>query len=87
MSCCDLRDLQLHQLLDSELTPISKAVDGLVQRVVDNFNDDKASQNGKISTHSLTVLIKQPDSECHRVEQVIPRLKETIMTEEIDYDL
>ena len=33
----------------SELTGISKAEDGLVQIVVDNFDADIASQNGKVS--------------------------------------
>lgn len=36
----------------AELTVISKAKDGLVQVVVDNFDAEMASQNGKLSTHS-----------------------------------
>ena len=40
----------------TELTATSKVEDGLVQVVVDNFDADIASQNGKLSTHSLAVL-------------------------------
>ena len=40
----------------AELTAISKIEDGLVQAVVNNFDADTASQNGKSSTHSLAVL-------------------------------
>ena len=41
----------------AELTAISKVEDGLVQVVVDNFDADIASQNNKLSTHSLAVLL------------------------------
>lgn len=71
---------------NSELTSISKASDGLVQCVVDNFDADISSQNGKISTHSLAMLITQPDTECEDLEQAIPRLKRTMMTKEINYE-
>lgn len=71
---------------NSELTSISKASDGLVQCVVDNFDADISSQNGKISTHSLAMLITQPDTECEDLEQAIPRLKKTMMTKEINYE-
>ena len=41
---------------------ISNAADGLVQGVVDNFDADISSQNGKQSTHSLAVLLTQYSS-------------------------
>ena len=36
---------------------------GLIQMVVDNFDADISSQNGKISTHSLAMLIMQPSKD------------------------
>ena len=41
---------------------ISDASEGLVQEVVDNFDAEISSQNGKVSTHSLAVLVTQPES-------------------------
>jgi len=41
---------------------ISDASEGLVQVVVDNFDAEISSQNGKVSTHSLAVLVTQPES-------------------------
>ncbi len=37
----------------AQLTAIFKVEDGLVQVVVDNFDADIVSQNGKLSTRSL----------------------------------
>ena len=71
----------------TELTAISKVEDGLVQVMVDNFDADIASQNGKLSTHSLAVLLTQPDANSQQQEHSIPRLKKTDMTKEIDYQL
>ena len=42
---------------DNELSSISNADSGLVQVVVDHFDADISSQNGKLSTHSLAVLL------------------------------
>jgi len=33
----------------------------MIQTVVDNFDTDISSQNGKLSTHSLSILMTQPD--------------------------
>ena len=71
----------------AELTAISKVKDGLVQVVVDNFDADIASQNGKLSTHSLAVVLTQPAANLQHQEHNIPRLKKTEMTKEIDYQL
>ena len=71
----------------AELTAISKVEDGLVQVVVDNFDADIASQNGKLSTHSLAVLLTQPAANSQHQEHNMPRLKKTEMTKEIDYQL
>ena len=71
----------------AELTAISKVEDDLVQVVVDNFDADIASQNCKLSTHSLAVLLTQPAANSQHQEHNIPRLKKTEMTKEIDYQL
>ena len=39
---------------------ISDANDGLIQVVADNFDTDISSPNGKLSTHSLAMIIIQP---------------------------
>ena len=44
---------------------ISNAKDGLVQVVVDYFDADIYSPNGKLSTHSLTMIIIQPINARH----------------------
>lgn len=69
---------------------ISAASEGLVQVVVDNFDAEISSQNGKLSTHSLAVLVTQPESisdadQCHR--EAIPRISKEQMSEPIDYDV
>ena len=49
-------------LKDSSVHGISKAENGLVQIVVDSFDDDISSPNGKLSTHSLATIIMQPSN-------------------------
>ena len=36
---------------------ISDAKDGLIQIVADNFDSDISSQNGKLSTHSMAMIV------------------------------
>ena len=55
--------------------------------MVDNFDADIASQNDKLSTHSLPVLLTQPATNSQYQEHNIPRLKKTDNTKEIDYQL
>ena len=69
------------------LTAISKVENGLVQVVVDKFDAEIASQNGKLLTHSLAVLLTQPSASSTYQEHSIPRLKKTEMSKEIDYQL
>ena len=69
---------------------ISDAPEGLIQVVVDNFDAEISSQNGKLSTHSLAVLVTQPESPsdadlCHR--ETIPRISKEEMSEPIEYDV
>lgn len=45
---------------DTKQQGISDAWHGLVQIVADNFDTDISSSNGKLSTHSLAMIITQP---------------------------
>ena len=47
---------------DPSVHGISSAESGLVQTVVDNFDADIHSPNGKLSTHSLAMILTQPSS-------------------------
>ena len=59
--------------------------------VVDNFDADISSQNGKISTHSLAVLVTQPTSSVTNGDidnkNTIERLTQTSIARHIDYDM
>ena len=60
---------------DFKLSGIFNADDGLVQAIMDNFDADIASQNGKQSTHSLAVLLTQySQSSEEGVEQTNPKI-------------
>jgi len=58
-----------------------------VDTILSCFDADISSQNGKLSTHSLAVLMTQPDIHKQQGQEIIPRLKKTDMKEQIDYDL
>ena len=47
---------------DPSVHGISSAESGLVQTIVDNFDADIHSPNGKLSTHSLAMILTQPSS-------------------------
>ena len=74
---------------DIKLSGISNADHGLVQVIVDNFDADISSQNGKQSTHSLAVLLTQSQT----VEEETPkndkikRIHKDDMSKEIPYDV
>lgn len=75
---------------DMDLSGISRAEGGLVQVVVDNFDADIFSQNGKRSTHSLAVLLTQKEqggTSSDNDKQVIKRIKKSELSEPIQYDL
>ena len=73
------------------LQGISDSNSGLIQVVVDNFDADISSQNGKLSTHSLAVLVTQPDvsnqTEHSDNTEVITRVKRNDMSKPIDYEI
>ena len=72
---CFQKSVAVATAKSAELTAISKVEDGLVQVVVDNIDADIASQNGKLSTHSLAVFLTQPAANSQHQEHNIPRLK------------
>ena len=73
------------------LQGISDSDSGLIQVVVDNFDADISSQNGKLSTHSLAVLVTQPrssnQSEYPDNKEAINRVNKNDMTKPIDYNI
>ena len=73
------------------LQGISDSKLGLIQVVVDNFDADISSQNGKLSTHSLAVLVTQPSDSNEPAdsykENTIKRIGKNDMTKPIEYDV
>ena len=59
---------------DPSVHGISSAEGGLVQTVVDNFDADIHSPNGKLSTHSLAMMLTQPASDRNHDADTIERL-------------
>lgn len=66
-----------------------KDVNELVQGVGDNYDQDIASQNGKIQTHSMALLRTQNDTKADHDHGalMILRLTRSEMSKEIPYDL
>ena len=81
--------MYLSAVSDMDLSGIFKAEDGLVQAVVDNFDADIASQNGRQSTHSLAMLLIQyslsPDEGGEQTPSKIKRIPKD--STEIPYDI
>lgn len=66
---------------------ISSAAGGLVQTVVDNFDADIHSPNGKLATHSLAMILTQPSGPGNEHEtETIERLKHSDIKLPIDED-
>jgi hypothetical protein len=61
---------------------------GLVQVVVDNFDAEISSPNGKLSTHSLAVLLTQPETDDQPCQsQRIQRITKEEMSKPIEYNI
>ena len=61
---------------DPSVHGISSAESGLVQTIVDNFDADIHSPNGKLSTHSLAMILTQPSTPGNETDaDTIERLK------------
>lgn len=75
---------------DSELAGIKWSLNGLVQGVGDNFDQDISSQNGQIQTHSMALVLTQQEfgaSVDEEHELKIPRLRKSEMGNEIPHQL
>ena len=69
---------------------IVDAATGLIQVVADNFDADISSQNGKVSAHSLAVLITQPETGTETdilIPDTIKRIAKAEMSEPVEYDI
>ena len=45
-----------------DLTGLKREIDGLIQGVSDNFDQNISSQNGMLQTHSMALLMTQSDN-------------------------
>ena len=76
---------------DLKLDGIHEGRFGLIQTVADNFDADISSQNGKNTTHSLAMLITQPetalidDQNTHR--ESVTRIEKSDMGKGVQYDI
>ena len=76
--------------IQSSLSSISDNHTGLVQAIANNFDADISSENGKVSTHSLALLLTQAQIKCdpqEEMDQTIRRIKKTDMSTSILYEL
>ena len=74
-----------------KLSGIHEGRFGLIQTVADNFVADISSQNGKVTTHSLAMLITQPktapnDDQSTRRES-ITRIQKSDMGKGVECDI
>ena len=75
---------------DIQLSGIHEGDGGLIQTLVDNFDADISSQNGKLTMHSLAMLITQPctqPDENKNIPSTIPRVSKADMSQQIDFEL
>ena len=72
----------------TNLTGISESSPSMIQTIVDNFDADISSQNGKLSTHFLAILMTQTadvETSPKQTGETIKRIQHSEMTEAIDY--
>ena len=71
------------------LTRMKREVDSLIQGVGDNFDQEICSQNGKLQTHSMALLMTRSDDKRSKdnMEELIPRLAMSDMAQQIPYDI
>ena len=73
----------------ASLHGVSDAHDGLIQFMMDNFDQEGSSANGKKSTHSLAVIMTQPQSNVsseQKKETTIRRLSKQEARQPIECD-
>ena len=73
---------------EMSLEGLCSRTQGMIQGLGDNFDQDIASQNGKIQTHSMALLMTQVQkSDFEDDGSTIPRLKKSELGKEIAHDL
>lgn len=72
-----------------DLTGLKREVNGLIQGVGDNFDQQICSQNGKLQTHSMALLMTQTNVKKNQdeEEETVPRLTKSEMAQQIPYDI
>ena len=71
-----------------DLSGLNSEVDGMIQGVGDNFDQQICSQNGKLQTHSMALLMTQTHKCKQNVtEKLIPRLAKSDIVQQIPYDI
>ena len=62
-----------------DLTGLKREIDGLIQGVGDNFDQNISSQNGMLQTHSMALLMTQSDDKSSQDdrEERVPRLSKS----------
>ena len=81
------RSAALAATTDIKLSGINQGSLGLIQAVAENFDANISSQNGKITTHSLAMIITQPTNASdgdQNTRESIPRISESDMLRGID---
>lgn len=68
-----------------DIIGLKKGKNGLIQGVCDNFDQQICSQNGKIQTHSMALLMTHSDDKGDESEIFTPRLSKSEMTQQIPY--
>ena len=59
-----------------------------IQAVADNFDQEISSQNGRIQTHSMAVLLAQNEGDSDQgVANSVPRIPLSNMKEEVPYEV
>ena len=73
-----------------KLSGIHQGSMGLIQAVADNFDANISSQNGKLTTHSLAMLITQPTNDTpdeQHPRESIPRVSKADMSKPTDFEI
>ena len=73
---------------EMQLSGIHRADHGLIQAVADNFDADISSQNGKVTTHALAMLITQPKHHDDKgTDARIPRISKAELSKPLDLEV
>ena len=79
----------LDATIQSSLSGIFDNHTGLVQAIADNFDAYISAKNGKVSTHSIDLLLTQPQIKCDpqgETDQTKSHIKKSDMSTSIPYE-